>query len=399
MKQRNKITDDDYQKYFDHFNPDLFNPAEWAREAKNAGMKYFVITTKHHEGFCLWDTKFTDYKITNTPYGKDILKPLLKAFRDEGIKVGFYYSLLDWHHPHYTVDRLHPMWDNPEEIKKNEKRDFKKYRKYMYDQVRELLSDFGKIDIIWFDFSFPGKDGKGRKDWDSENLVKLVRELQPEIMIDNRLDLPGSGDFETPEQFQPPEPPRDENGNIKVWEACQTFSGSWGYARDEHGWREKGEILYTLIDCISKGGNLLLNVGPTGRGEFDARALERLRFLGEWMKKNSRSIYGCTAAPPEFKAPPGCKLTYNPEKDILYIHILSWPYKFLLVEGQAYFDRVGYAQFLHDASEVKTRAVDSWHLAQSPESKSLFSFGMPQRRPDIAVPVIEIFLKKTKVKK
>ncbi len=394
VRNKEKISNEEYQKYFEHFNPDLYDPKEWAREAKNAGMKYFVITTKHHEGFCLWDSKLTDYKAPCTPCRRDLLKPMVEAFRSEGLKVGFYYSLLDWHHPHYTVDKIHPMRDNEEERGKNSKRDIRKYTKYLHGQVRELLSNFGKIDILWFDFSYPGEDGKGRDDWDSENLLKMVRKLQPDVMIDNRLDLPGSGDFETPEQFQPPAPLRDGNGDIKVWEACQTFSGSWGYYRDEYSWRERDELLCTLIDCVSKGGNLLMNVGPTARGEFDARALDRLRFFGEWMKRHSRSIYGCGAAPAEFKAPPGCMLTYNSEKEILYIHVQRWPYKFILAEGQAYFDRVEYAQFLHDGSEIDIKGVDAWHMSQFPDSKTLYSFAIPQKRPDVAVPVIEVFLKK-----
>ncbi len=398
VRNKEKISNEDYQKYFDHFNPDLYDPKEWAREAKNAGMKYFVITTKHHEGFCLWDSKFTDYKAPCTPCGRDLLKPMVDAFRAEGLKVGFYHSLIDWHHEHYTVDRLHPMRDNQDERKKNSRRDIREYTKYLHNQVRELLTKFGKIDILWFDFSYPGEDGKGRKDWDSENLLKMIRKLQPDIMIDNRLDLPGSGDFETPEQFQPPAPLKDEKGNIKVWEACQTFSGSWGYYRDEYSWREREELLGTLIDCVSKGGNLLMNVGPSARGEFDGRALDRLRFFGEWMKRHGRSIYGCTAAPPEFKAPPGCKLTYNPDKDILYVHVQTWPYKYVLAEGKAYFDRVEYAQFLHDGSEVDINGMDPWHMSQFPDGKNLYSFAIPQKRPDVAVPVIEVFLKKSKSK-
>jgi alpha-L-fucosidase len=394
VKNREKISDNDYQKYFDHFNPDLHDPEEWARLAKNAGMKYFVITTKHHEGFCLWNSKYTDYKATKTSYGKDLLKPIVEAFRRQGLKVGFYYSLIDWRHPHYTVDKLHPMRDNAEERDKNSKRNIKKYTEYLHNQVRELLTDFGKIDILWFDFSYPGEDGKGRDDWQSEKLLKMIRELQPDIMIDNRLDLPGIGDFETPEQFQPPCAPKDENGKIKVWEACQTFSGSWGYYRDEYSWREKDELLTTLIDCVSKGGNLLLNVGPTGRGEFDNRAKERLEYLGEWIRQHGRSIYNCTQAPSEFKCPEGCKLTFNPDTNRLYIHILSWPYKTIFMQGQAYFDKVEYAQFLHDASEVSMKGLEEWQTHHAPDSEKLFALALPQKKPDVAVPVVEIFLKK-----
>jgi alpha-L-fucosidase len=218
-------------------------------------------------------------------------------------------------------------------------------------------------------------------------------------MIDNRLDISDSGDFETPEQFQPPVPITDKDGKIKVWEACQTFSGSWGYFRDEYSWREKEELLTTLIDSVSKGGNLLLNVGPTARGEFDYRALDRLNFFGEWMKRHSRSIYNCTAAPAEFKCPDGCKLTYNPEKEILYLHILSWPYKHIFFEGQSYFDKIEYAQFLHDGSEIDLKGLEKWQILHQDNCNDLFAITLPQKKPNVTIPVIEIFLKKTSLTK
>ena len=140
VKNREKITDEDYQVYFELFDPDLYDPTEWAKAAKKAGMKYFVVTSKHHEGFCLWDSKYTDYKATNTPYGKDLLKPMVDAFRAEGLKVGFYYSLIDWHHPEFTVDRIHPMRAHQEERQKNTERDMEKYADYIYNQVEELLT-------------------------------------------------------------------------------------------------------------------------------------------------------------------------------------------------------------------------------------------------------------------
>ena len=161
VKNQERITTEDYQKYFDHFNPDMFDPKAWAKMAKEAGMKYVVITSKHHEGFCLWDSKYTDYKATNTPIKKDLLKEYVEAFRAEGLKVGFYYSLLDWHHPDFTIDRCHPqrLGDNATEAdyaKLNKGKDMAKYRQYMKDQVTELLTNYGKISIIWFDFSYPG---------------------------------------------------------------------------------------------------------------------------------------------------------------------------------------------------------------------------------------------------
>ena len=182
VKKRERIDDETYQKYFDNFNPDLYDPEEWAKLAKAAGMKYAVITSKHHEGFTLFDSKYTDYKVTNTPYGKDALKEWVDAFRAEGLKIGFYYSLIDWHHPEYTIDRNHPLSANSEEEYKelNKNRDMSKYREYLKNQVTEILTNYGKIDILWLDYSFPtGEHGKGRDDWNSVELIKLVRQLQP----------------------------------------------------------------------------------------------------------------------------------------------------------------------------------------------------------------------------
>jgi alpha-L-fucosidase len=303
VKHNEETRDKDYQKYFDHFDPDLYDPKSWARAARQAGMRYFVITTKHHEGFCLWDSKHTKYKSTKTPYGKDLLKPMVKAFRDEGLRVGFYHSLIDWHHPEFPVDHVHPQRNNKVFRKQEAGRDVRKYARYLHNQVRELLTQFGKIDIMWFDFSYPGEDGKGRDDWQSEKLIKMVRELQPGIMVNNRLDLPGKPDIATPEQYVPPQGLVDVNGEPVVWEGCQTFSGSWGYHRDEASWKSIPMLVQMLIDHVSKGGNLLLNVGPTGRGEIDARALERLVGMGEWMRVHSRSIYGCTFARRLFRLP------------------------------------------------------------------------------------------------
>lgn len=162
IRNYEEIPNEDYEKYFEQFNPDLFNPKEWAKAAREAGMKYFVITTKHHEGFCMWDSKYTDYKVTNTPCGRDLLREIVDAFRAEGLKVGFYHSLIDWHHPDFTVDNVHPLRNRPDRAKLNEGRDMARYREYLHNQVRELLTEFGKIDIIWFDFSYPqwGEDGK-----------------------------------------------------------------------------------------------------------------------------------------------------------------------------------------------------------------------------------------------
>ena len=397
VRHNEAIPNDVYDnKYFKRFDPDLYSPDAWAEAAAGAGMKYFVITTKHHEGFCLWDSKLTDYKAPNTPAGRDLLRPMIDAFRKRGIRVGLYHSLIDWHHPDYIIDpHIGPYKSLPaeERAKMNAGRDMARYAEYLHGQTRELLTQFGDIDILWYDFSYPKDDGtgKGRNDWQSEKLVKMIRELQPRVILDDRLDLPGVGDVKTPEQVQPREWPRVD-GKPVVWEACQTFSGSWGYHRDEQSWRDTDELIRTLIDCVSKGGNLLLNVGPTARGEFDERAMARLKGIGEWMRRHSRSIYGCTQAPAEFRSPESCKLTYNPEKKRLYVHLLNWPYKHLFLDGKDYADRVEYAQLLHDGSEVHI-GIDAWHGGQLGVGKEMVCLSLPQTKPNVQIPVVELFLK------
>ncbi len=393
MKQYEEIPDSKYDTYFKHFDPDLYDPDLWAKAAADAGMKYFVITTKHHEGFCLWDSKLTDYKATNTPYGRDVLRPMVDSFRARNLRTGFYHSIIDWHHPDFIVDDLHPMRNSPDRAKMNEPRDQRKYAEYLHGQVRELLTEFGKVDIAWFDFSYPTKDGwvgKGKEDWQSEKLLKMIRELQPHIILNDRLDLDEGWDIKTPEQFQPTEWVRF-NGQPVVWEACQTFSGSWGYHRDEQTWKSVDMLVQMLVDTVSKGGNLLLNVGPTGRGEFDSRALDRLSGMGEWMKRHSRSIYGCTQAPDEFKAPKDCRLTYNPETKRLYIHIFAWPFGQLNVEGLS--DRIEYAQLLNDASEIRVVDIPEHQTAMAGDLSKFVTFTLPIPKPDATVPVIEVFLK------
>jgi alpha-L-fucosidase len=394
VKHNEQIPDEKYETYFRHFDPDLYNPEKWADAAARAGMKYFVITTKHHEGFCLWDSKLTDYKATNTPAGRDLLHPMVDAFRGHGMRVGLYHSLIDWHHPHYIVDpHIGPLRNSPEREKLNKGRDQAKYAAYLHGQVRELLTEFGQIDIMWFDFSYPKPDGsgKGRKDWQSEKLVKLVRELMPNIILDDRLDLPDAWDIKTPEQFQPREW-ITVNGKKVVWEACQTFSGSWGYHRDESSWKSVEQLVQMLVDTVSKGGNLLLNVGPTGRGEFDQRALDRLSSMGAWMDRHGRSIYGCTQAPARFKCPQDCRLTYNPDKKRLYVHVFAWPFRHLHLDGFA--GQVEYAQLLNDASEIRFRGPEAWqHTEADKKYGKTVILELPVQKPDVTVPVIELFLK------
>lgn len=384
VKNRERITNETYQKYFDQFDPDHFEPKKWAKEAKAAGMKYAVLTTKHHEGFCLFDSKYTDYKSTKTAAKRDLVKEYVDAFRAEGIKIGFYYSLIDWHHPDFPIDRVHPqrpLKDSDTAYERlNKGKDMAKYRQYLYNQVTELLTNYGKVDILWLDFSYPGKYGKGKDDWGSIELLKQIRKLQPGIIVDNRLDLndyEDGYDFVTPEQVSTKEL---EKYKGKTWETCQTFSGSWGYYRDEHSWKTHRQLLDLLITSTANGGNLILNVGPTARGEFDYRANNALDSLSYWMHGNDQSIYNCTFAPDTYKAPAGSKLTYNAATKKLYVHLFEYPlYSSVTLEG--YKGKIKYAQFLHDNSELLYK-----------EEGDDIIITVPAQKPPYDIPVIELSL-------
>lgn len=395
VMKKEKISLEDYQKYFEVFNPDLFNPGEWAKKAKAAGMKYAVITTKHHEGFTIFDSEYSDYSIINTPYGKDALKEWVEAFRAEGLKIGFYYSLLDWHHPDYTIDRNHPLAPESEDDYKtlNKGRDMAVYRQYLKNQVEELLTNYGKVDLLWLDYSFPNPHGKFCDDWGSVELMKMVRQLQPDIIVNDRADLKeyaGGWDFTTPEQFKMDKWP-EYNGVRIPWETCQTFSGSWGYYRDEYTWKDPRQLLVLLIESVSKGGNLLLNVGPTARGQFDYRVDDALNSMGQWMQYHERSIYGCTQAPEGFQAPPNTLMTYNPETNRLYLHLLDYPIQNLLLKD--FKDKIKYAQFLHDASEILvTDPYSHWMIKQDFGANDA-NLVLPVTKPHVEIPVVEIFLK------
>ena len=400
IKTYERIPEEKYDKYFKYFDPDLFDAREWARQAKAAGMKYAVLTTKHHEGFCLFDSQYTDYKITNTAFGRDLVREYVDAFRAEGLRIGFYYSLIDWHHPDFTIDMQHPRRDDPDAFSQNEGRDMRRYARYMRDQVTELLTNYGKIDILWFDFSYPDlcgtgergwMKGKGKDDWEAEELLSLTRSLQPGILIDNRTGI--EQDIFTPEQFQPTEWIRHrETGELVNWEACQTFSGSWGYFRDELTWKSPEMLIRMLVNTVSLGGNLLMNVGPTARGCFDHRAEASLKVYADWMKYNSRAIYGCTMAEPEFIAPADCRFTQSVDGKRLYLHLFSYPFAHIQLHGLA--GKVDYAQFLHDGSEVLFSEGRMEHFGEGlPEGKDLLVLNIPPVKPDCLVPVIELFLK------
>ncbi|MCQ2446872.1 MAG: alpha-L-fucosidase [Clostridia bacterium] len=398
VKSRECIPEDHYNLYAKYFDPDLYDAKEWAKKAKAAGMKYAVMTTKHHEGFCMFDSAYTDYKCTNTPAGRDLIREYVDAFRAEGLKVGFYYSLIDWHHPEFPIDRIHPRRNDEDAYAQSKDRNMKIYAEYMRNQVRELLTNYGKIDILWFDFSYskddpndkPWMKGKGKDDWEAEELIALARSLQPGIIIDNRTEI--EQDLWTPEQYQPLEWVRDKNGERVVWEACQTFSGSWGYYRDESTWKSPEMLIRMLVNTVSIGGNLLMNVGPTARGYLDYRAEAALDVYANWMKYNSRSIYGCTMADEEFKAPADCRFTQSEDGKRLYLLIFAYPFAHIQLRGLA--GKVEYAQFLHDASEVKFTEGKVNHFSEGTTvAEDLLVLEIPPVKPNTVVPVIELFLK------
>lgn len=402
VKTRERMTDADYDRYFRRFDPDLFDPRDWAKQAKAAGMRYAVLTAKHHDGFCLFDSQYTVYKATNTPAGRDLVREFTDAFRAEGLRVGFYYSLLDWHHPDFTIDVHHPRRDDPDARAQNEGRSMARYCEYVRNQVRELLTGYGKIDVLWFDFSYPEQcgtgdkawmKGKGAEDWEAEKLIALARSLQPRILIDNRTGI--EQDIWTPEQYQLGDWLRHpETGERLVWEACQTFSGSWGYYRDETSWKSPGQLIRMLVNTVSAGGNLLMNVGPTARGCFDRRACKALTVFADWMKYNSRSIYGCTMAEPDLLAacPRDCRMTQSQDGTRLYLHLFAYPFAHLELRGLA--GRVEYAQFLADGSELRFTEGRAEHFSLgAAEGEDLLVIELPVQKPDGEVPVIELFLR------
>jgi alpha-L-fucosidase len=284
--------------------------------------------------------------------------------------VGLYHSLLDWHHPEFPIDSKHPQRDDTELRARTAGRDVRRYADYLHGQVRELLTRYGQVDYLFFDFSYAEK---GSAEWRSDELLAMVRELQPSALVNDRLGIPG--DFVTPEQYQPAEAPR-RDGRPVLWEACHTLNGSWGYDRDNLDYKSAGQVIRMLVDGVSKGGNLLLNVGPTGRGRFDPNAVRILREIGEWMALHERSIRGCGAS--ELAAPPDCRVTQHGNR--AYLHVFSWPFRHLHLAGMA--GRVEYAQFLHDASEVRMEAKDG-----------TVTLELPTIAPPVNVPVIELFLR------
>ena len=397
IRSAEKIPRDEYMKYFAEFDPSDYDPAAWARAAREAGMKYAVMTAKHHDGFCLFDSALTEFKATNAPAGRDLIREYVDAFRAEGLKVGLYYSLIDWHHegyPHFG-DQQHPMRDNEEYRGKTH--DLDSYLEYMHGQVRELCTNYGKIDILWFDFSY--REMVGEK-WRATELIEMVRSLQPDVITDNRLEASGdsressllsgnpsfySGDFVSPEQIIPPEGILDANGDWLPWEACVTMNNHWGYCSTDRDWKSAKLIIRKLVECASKGGNLLLNVGPDAEGRIPGASLEILAEVGRWMKKNGRGIYSC--GPAGLEKPEWGYYTRNGNR--LFAHILEGNIGPIALSVRP--DSVRKIRLVADGSE--TKPVANWATSTWPD-KLFVNFSADQLStvplPDEIDTVIEL---------
>jgi alpha-L-fucosidase len=354
VKSNERLTTEQYQQYVDVFNPVDFDAKKWAKIAKAAGMKYAVLTAKHHDGFCMFDSKLTDYKVSTRFGGRDIVREFLDAFRAEGLKVGLYYSLIDWHHPDYPNVGNHPQRDDKEYAKKNFNWD--NYLKYMHGQVEELVRDYGKLDIMWFDYSFDEYSGEK---WKARELLDMVHKYQPGIIVDNRLNqnegtktsgrmISKYGDFETPEQGIPDEAIVDKYGNAIPWETCLTLNNNWGYFEGDKEWKSPEMIIHALVNCVSKNGNLLLNVGPDGRGNIPAESVRILAEVGKWMDKNSESIYGCGMA--GFPKPDWGRFTGK--GTVLYAHWMYPTIGHISIRGIS--DKTPRAYLLSSGAELPT---------------------------------------------
>ncbi len=306
-----------YEKFAQQFNPVKFDARQWAALAKEAGVKYLVITSKHHDGFGMFPSQETDWCIKSTPFQRDPLKELSEACREAGIKFCLYHSIMDWHHPDWGKRRA---WND----KATGKPDMDRYTAYMKRQLKELVTNYGPLGILWF-------DGEWEAPWTHDRGVDLYaycRSLQPDIIVNNRVGKAragmegmdkgkGLGDYGTPEQNVP----ANGFGPGVYWESCMTMNGHWGYNKHDDHWKSATELIHILVDCSSKGGNYLLNVGPTSEGLIPGPSVERLKAIGQWMKVNGESIYGTTAS--SIGRPKWGRSTTK--GDTIYLHVFDWP--------------------------------------------------------------------------
>jgi alpha-L-fucosidase len=366
-----QIPVEEYEKFAPRFNPVKFDPEVWVKAAMDAGMKYIVITTKHHDGFCLFDSKKTDYDVMDaTPFKRDIMKELADECRKQGIQMCWYHSIMDWHHPDYLPRR---KW----ETRSAEGADFDRYVEYMKGQVKELLANYGDIGVLWF-------DGEWEHTWTPARGIDLydyVRSIAPDVIINNRVGKgragmagtydpdTASGDFGTPEQEIP------ATGLGYDWETCMTMNDHWGYNKNDRNWKSIEDLIEKLVDIASKGGNFLLNVGPTAEGLFPQESIDRLQAMGEWMRLNGESIYGTTAS--QFEHLEWGRSTTKGNK--LYLHVFDWPEdRKLLVPGL-----VSKARKIYPLAGPQTELSCEYQAGTA-------TITLPEKAPDLHVSVFAL---------
>ena len=308
---------DDYQSTAATFDPQEWDAAALAKRARALGMQYAVLTTKHHDGYAMFDTETSGFGVMHAPYGRDIVRSFVDAMRAEGIRVGLYFSLIDWHHPDYPAlteaDKPY-AWGH---WRRSSSEAWQRFTNDLFAQIRELLTNYGRIDVLWFD----GHWERTAEEWRADELIAMIRQLQPEILINDR--IPGAGDFETPEQFVPAQPP------VHRWETCLTINESWGWNPSDTNWKSPRQLVHTLCEVAGKGGNLLLNVSPMGDGRLPAEITSRLDGVRAWMDNNGESIVGTVPGlePWQFYGPS------TRRGNRVYLHLLMRPYESVTVRG------------------------------------------------------------------
>jgi alpha-L-fucosidase len=376
------ITEATYRALPQTFNPEKFDPRAFVDLARSAGQEYMVFTTKHHDGFCMFDSAYTDYKITRTPYGKDIVAQLVKACGDDGMPLGFYYSPPDMHHPGFrdTTKLTRENWHG-----EPQRPEWASYLQYMQLQLTELLTRFGPAALIWFD----GLNDQQK--YDGERVIRMIRELQPATLVNDRIGV--DADYETPEQFIPTaiptkgikltgvDPavsqrlkntvPRPED--FRLWETCMTINNTWAYNKNDLDFKSEQTLIRGLVEVASRGGNFLLNVGPQPDGQIQPEFQQRLRAIGDWLTLNGDAIYGTTYGPVQGVA----SLRTTAKDKAIYVHVFDWPTATCEIAGVE--ARVMSARLLANGKPLTFR-----------QTEGRLTIDIPQQAPDANVSVIAL---------